>query len=306
MSETTLLAFDLGGTDLKAARIGATGTVHGFTRLPSRAAEGEAALMAAIVEAARAVDPERTSVVAGFGSPGVLDPVTGALHDRTPHLMLPAEFPMRERLEQALGRRVTLDNDANCAALAEHHAGAARGARVSITVTVGTGVGCGIVVEGRVLRGAFGGAGEIGHMPLGSLGPACTCGVEGCAEPMASGSGLVARAREAGLDVENARDVFESRDPRAAEAIDRMADHLARMIGAAIQLVNPETVVVGGGVAQAGDALFRPLRAHLERYALASHRRRLRLVPAELGEQAGVIGSGLHAWQSLQGLPAIP
>jgi glucokinase len=298
MSEPALLAFDLGGTDLKLGRVGASGDVHGFARVPSRAAEGEEGLFAAIGEAARAADPERRSALVGFGSPGVLDPATGVIQDRTPHLRLPSEFPMRERLERLLGRRVLIDNDANCAALAEHHAGAARGARFSVTVTVGTGVGAGIVVDGRVLKGAFGGAGEIGHLPLGSTGPACACGVEGCAEPMASGSGLVARARERGLEVSEAREVFASSDPRAAEVIAAMVDHLARMLGAATQLLNPEVIVVGGGLAQAGERLFAPLRERLEHYTLASHRRRLRVVPAALGERAGVIGAGLQAWQA--------
>src|SRR5262249_18456392 len=163
----------------------------------------------------------------------------------------------------------------------EHEAGAAKGARVSLTVTVGTGVGSGLVVDGRIVQGAFGGAGEIGHLPVGSDGPPCGCGVEGCAEPLASGPGLLKRRRgpgaEAGLDVETARDVFESRDPRAAEVIARMIDHLARILGAATQVLNPDVIVVGGGVAQAGEKLFAPLETALERYTLASHRERLRV-----------------------------
>src|SRR5512145_1084153 len=121
MTEIALLAFDLGGTDLKVGRVTATGAVRAFARVPSRAAEGEAALFAAIAGAAHGVDPDRESPLVGFGSPGVLDPETGVIQDRTPHLDLPAEYPMRERLERALGRRVVIDNDANCAALAEHH-----------------------------------------------------------------------------------------------------------------------------------------------------------------------------------------
>ena len=296
MSETSLLAFDLGGTDLKVARVSATGAVDGFTRLPSRAAQGESALLGAVAHAAREVGPGADTSVAGFGSPGVIDPGTGVIRDRTPHLYLPPDFAMRARLEEAIGRRVMIDNDANCAALAEHHAGAARGARVSLTITVGTGVGCGIVVDGKVLKGGAGGAGEIGHMPLGSTGPACGCGVEGCAEPMASGSGLVARAREAGLAVSNARDVFESKDPRAAAVIERMVDHLARMLGAATQLLDPDVIVIGGGVSQAGERLLGPLRTRLERYTLRSHFSHLKVVPAALGERAGVIGAGLQVW----------
>jgi glucokinase len=298
MSESTQPAFDLGGTELKAARIAVDGRVHGFTRLPSRASEGEGPLFEAIADAGRRLDVSRGAGVVGFGSPGVIHPVGGMIVDRTPNVRLSADFPLRDRLEALFGRRVAIDNDANCAALAEHVSGAAKGARVSITVTVGTGVGSGIVVDGRVMQGTFGGAGEIGHMPLASDGPRCGCGVVGCAEPLASGSGLLARAREAGLEVDSAREVFESADPRAGALIARMVDHLARMLGAATQLLNPDVIVVGGGVAQAGEKLFTPLRAALECYTLASHRKALRVVPAALGEQAGVIGAGLMAWQA--------
>jgi glucokinase len=302
--QTAIAAFDLGGTDLKAARIARDGSVHRFIRVPSRASEGEAALFEAIATAAARLDVANGPEIVGLGSPGVIHPVTGAIVDRTPNMKLPADFPMRDALERALGRRVVVDNDANCAALAEHHAGAARGASVSITITLGTGVGSGIVVEGRVLRGAFGGAGEVGHLPVGSDGPPCPCSVVGCAEPVASGAGLLRRAREARLDVETARDVFESRDPRAAALIARMVDHLARILGAATQVLNPNIIVVGGGVAQAGEKLFVPLRASVAKYTLASHHNSLRIVPAALGEQAGAIGAGLLAWQALTDVPA--
>ena len=306
MVHSSLLAFDLGGTVLKAARIAAGGRVERFTRVPSNAGDGEAPLFAAIAAAARQLDLDDSPGVVGFGSPGVIHPASGIIVDRTPNVRLTPDFPMRERLERLFERRVVIDNDANCAALAEHEAGAAKGARVSITVTVGTGVGSGIVVDGRVVQGAFGGAGEVGHVPVGSEGPPCGCGVVGCAEPMASGSGLLARAREAGLDVDSARAVFESREAVAAELIDRMVDHLARILGAATQVLNPDVIVIGGGVAQAGEKLFAPLRSALERYTLASHREQLRLVPAALGEQAGVIGAGLLAWQAQRaGTPAL-
>jgi len=297
MSHSSLVAFDLGGTELKAARIAAGGRVERFVRVPSSAGDGEAPLFAAIAEAGRQLDVRDSPDVVGFGSPGVIHPVSGIIVDRTPNVRLSPDFPMRDRLEKLFERRVVIDNDANCAALAEHECGAAKGARVSLTVTVGTGVGSGLVVDGRIVQGAFGGAGEIGHVPVGSQGPPCRCGVVGCAEPMASGSGLIARAREAGLDVESARDVFESREAVAAEVIARMIDHLARILGAATQVLNPDVIVLGGGVAQAGEKLFGPLRTALERYTLASHRERLQLVPAALGEQAGVIGAGLMAWQ---------
>src|SRR5258706_8045410 len=127
MDDSRILAFDLGGTDLKVARVGHDGDLQDFTRVPSRAMEGEAAMLAAIREAAAAFAARDGAPIAGFGSPGVLDPETGAIVDLTPNLRLPPDYPMRARLEALLGRRIVIDNDANCAALAEHHSGAAKG-----------------------------------------------------------------------------------------------------------------------------------------------------------------------------------
>jgi len=294
------IALDLGGTDLKAACVSAAGEVLEFARVPSHAGDGVDALMDTLVGAARSWRAGARAL--GIGVPGVIHPATGALVDETPHLALPAGFPVRDTLARALAVTVTADNDANCAALGEARAGAARGAGVAVVVTVGTGVGCGIVVEGRVLRGAWGGAGEIGHMGLRSPGPVCGCGVEGCAEPVAGGEGLVHRARAAGLACEGAADVFAaaaSGHADAARLVAEMADALAAQVGCCVQTVNPDVVVIGGGVAQAGEALLAPVRAALARYAQPSHLRNLRVVPAALGNRAGVVGAGLMAWDAL-------
>ncbi len=295
---THAIALDLGGTHLKAACVSVRGEVLEFVCVPSRALEGEDALMDTLVGVSRRWRPGAAAV--GVGCPGVIHPVDGALVDVTPHLALPAGFPLREALESALALPVAADNDANCAARGEHGAGAARGARVAVVITVGTGIGCGIVIEGRVLRGAWGGGGEIGHMSVGSRGPACGCGVAGCAEPMAGGDGLVQRARAAGLAVHGAQDVFAlaaAGDASAARLVDEMIDALGQQVACAVQTVNPEVVVVGGGVAQAGEALLAPLRAAIARYAQPSHTRTLRIVPAALGNRAGVVGAGLMAWE---------
>ena len=299
MQESMVLAFDMGGTDLKCARISKDGDVRDFKSLPSRALEGEAGVFAAIRAGVDAVGGPLGPAVAGFGCPGITEPDTGVLVDARPNVQLPLDFPMRARLESLLNLRVALDNDANMAALAEHRVGAGRGSRVSITVTVGTGIGCGIVIGGAVIRGAYGGAGELGHMPIGADGPACGCGVPGCGEPLAGGAGLVRRAREAGLEAASAREVFASQQPKAAFLRERMVDALARQLGCAVQLLDPEVIIVGGGVSLAGEALLGPLRVALERYVLPATRRHLRVVPAALGERAGVIGAGLAAWDLL-------
>jgi glucokinase len=230
----------------------------------------------------------------------VIDPASGALVGRTPHLPHWHSLPLRALLGERLGTDLVVENDANLAALAEHRAGAAQGARVSLTVTVGTGIGCGVIVEGRVLRGAHGGAGELGHLPLDGRFP-CRCGVPGCVEPECSGGGLVARAVEAGLEVRDAAAVFAAAaagDPRASRLVDRMTDRLGALIAVAVHLFDPEVVVIGGGVSNAGEALLAPLRPAVTRYALEPHRGGVRIVAAALGERAGVVGAGLAAWEA--------
>jgi glucokinase len=292
------IGLDLGGTDLKSGRVASDGTLEGFARAPSRAAESAGAPLDAAIEAARTLLARRAAAAVGLGVPGAIDPSSGALVGRTPHFPHWLDEPIGARLAEALGVPVTVDNDANTHAYAEHRLGAARGARVSITVTLGTGVGGGIVAGDTLLRGAFGGAGELGHVAMGSGEMACRCGVDHCAEPEMSASGLVRAARAAGFEVVNGAEVFAlaaTGEAIAVRLIDRMGDRLGAAIAAAVGIVNPDVVVIGGGLAQAGEPLFSRVRAALERYALPSHRRGLAVVPAALGERAGVIGAGLLA-----------
>jgi len=300
--EPFAVGLDLGGTDLKSARVFADGRLEDFGKRPSRAAESAEAPLEAMAEAVADLTRGRPGCVgAGLGSPGVIDPVTGALAGNTPHFPHWGAFPLREQLAQRIGLPLVVGNDANLAALGEHRCGGARGAGVSITVTIGTGIGAGIVVNGQVLAGGWGGAGEIGHLPLGRTGILHVCGVQDCVEPEASGSGLAAMARTWGMSPPEARTVFTAAatgEPRAVAAVAAMTDRLGAAIGAAVSLINPEVVVIGGGVAQAGDQLLLPLRDAVQRYTMITHRTRLRLVPATLGEMAGVTGAGLFAWDS--------
>jgi glucokinase len=298
------IGLDLGGTYLKAGLVGPDAVLAAMRSWPSRAQESAEAplevMAGAVAELRREAGGEVGAV--GLGCPGVIDPASGALVGPTPNLPHWDSLPLQARLRERLGLEVTVENDANMAALAEHRAGAARGARVSLTVTVGTGVGCGIVGECGLVRGAHGGAGEIGHLPLDGRHP-CRCGVPGCVEPEASGGGLVARAREAGLDAADAEAVFAAAaagDERAARLVERMTDRLGALIGTAVQLLDPEVVVVGGGVAHAGEALLGPVRAAVARYAMDPHRRHVRVVRAELGGKAGTVGAGLAAWDLLR------
>jgi len=295
------IGLDLGGTDLKAGLVSGRGEATHFLRLPARAGEHADAPLEVIAQAVAELRRAAAGPLAGIGlgCPGVIDPARGALVGRTPHLPHWDALPLRALLTERLGENLVVENDANLAALAEHRVGAARGARVSLTITVGTGIGCGVIIEGRVLRGAQGGAGELGHLPMDGRFP-CRCGVPGCVEPECSGSGLVARAAEVGLEAPDAAAVFAAAgagDPRARRLIERMTDRLGALIAVAVQLLDPEVVVIGGGVSNAGEALLAPLRAAVACYALGSLRDRVRIVGAALGERAGVVGAGLAAWE---------
>jgi len=302
MEPRCAIGLDLGGTDLKAGLVSDQGEVSHFLRVPARAAEDADAALEVIAQAVGELRRAAGGTPAGIGlgCPGVIDPASGALVGRTPHLPHWDSLPLRALLTERLGAGLVVENDANLAALAEQRVGGARGARVALTVTIGTGIGCGVIVEGRVMRGAHGGAGELGHLPLDGRFP-CRCGVPGCVEPECSGGGLVARALEAGLAAPDAAAVFAfaaAGDPSAARLIERMTDRLGALVAAAVQLLDPEVVVIGGGVANAGGALLDPLRAAVRRYALASHHDVVRIVGAALGERAGVVGAGLAAWDA--------
>jgi glucokinase len=293
------IGVDLGGTRLKVARVDADGELRDFDARPSRIEESAEAPLAAIEGAVRERLVGGSVIGIGVGCPGVIDD-QGRLVDRTAHLPHWIDLDLREALERRLSLPVAIENDANLAALAEHVHGAARGARVSIAVTLGTGIGCGIVIEGRIFRGARGGAGELGHVPLGSGADACACGVPQCVEPEASGSGLARAAARLGFEPADAETVFQRAaggDAAARELVERFADRLGATLAAAVNILDPEVVVIGGGLLGAGEQLIEPVRAAVQRYTLGSHRRGLRVVPARLGEGAGVVGAGLLAWE---------
>jgi glucokinase len=297
------IGLDLGGTDLKSGIVAADGSLRGFAKRPSRVLESATAPLEELVAAvaSQRSGEEEPPVAVGLGCPGVIDPETGAQVGRTANLPHWDSVPLRAWLEQRLGLPVRVDNDANLAALAESRLGAARGARVSLTITLGTGIGCGVVAGGRIFRGAFGGAGEIGHFPIGDGRHPCPCGVPGCVEPEASVGGLVRLAREQGLDAPDAGAVFaaaERGETRAVPLVARMTDRLGACIAIAVNLLQPDIVVIGGGGARAGEALLVPVRAAVLRYALATHTRALVITGATLGERAGVVGAGLLAWDS--------
>jgi glucokinase len=248
----------------------------------------------------------RRVVGVGIGCPGPLDLVTGVVIT-TPNLRWTG-YPIRDRIATRLDLPATLDNDANCATYGEWWLGAGRGARNMAGVTLGTGIGGGLICEGRLLRGASGTAGEFGHTTIDFNGRRCACGNYGCLEAYASGPNIALRAREgieAGYEsliatlVEGdlsritaltVYDALMGGDEYAHEVILETARLLGVGVANTVNMFNPEVVVLMGGVAHAGEHLFAPLRAEVKRRAFAVAANACRIVPGEL-DAPGVVGA---------------
>ena len=243
----------------------------------------------------------------GIGSPGPLDRATGTVIN-TPNLGW-RNFPLRDLISNAVGLPATLDNDANCATYGEWWLGAGRNVDTLVGLTLGTGIGGGIVLNGQIFHGVSDAAGEIGHMTIDSTGRKCKCGNYGCLEAYASGPAIALRAVEgieAGVDtvlpdlvggkLENitAATVYEAvvlGDQYANEVMKETAKFLGAGVANMINILNPEMVVIAGGVTRAGDHLFVPLRAEVRRRAFRSAEEACQIVSAELTGTAGVIGA---------------
>ncbi|MFO7172913.1 MAG: ROK family protein, partial [Bacillota bacterium] len=248
----------------------------------------------------------------GVGAPGIVEAGTGRVL-LAPNLRW-QDVPLGPLLQERLQMQVYVDNDANCAALGEQLAGAGRGARHLLMVTLGTGVGAGLVLDGQLYRGAGGFAGEVGHIPVLPDGPLCGCGRRGCLETLCSATAVAAMARQAVSDGRGAAIVAAARrvaqgqvDARAVMAAARWKDPVALAIlreagtylgiGLAIlvNLFNPERIVVGGSLSRAGEALLGPAREELGRRALPGPAQQVAVVPAGLGNQAGMVGAAALA-----------
>jgi glucokinase len=316
-SERFVVGVDLGGTNIVVGVMPEDGTREIAVRSqPTRAEQGADAVVDRIgemIEQAIAATRAQTGatreqfVGVGIGSPGPLDRARGVVIV-TPNLGW-RNFPLRDRVAARVGLPATLDNDANCATLGEWWCGAAKGGRNVVGLTIGTGIGGGLILNGRLYHGASDVAGEVGHATIDANGRRCKCGSYGCLEAYASGPAIAERAREAlaiygqsilrdmvgdQLDRITAATVYEAAHGGDAVARDVVRD-TARFLGTGIanlvNIFNPDTVVIAGGVTQAGEALFEPLRGEVRNRAFAPAVEACRIVPGTLSGTAGVVGA---------------
>ncbi|MFF7855093.1 ROK family protein [Streptomyces sp. NPDC007904] len=301
-------ALDIGGTKIAGALVGPSGRLITRAQRPTPARESAAVLMGAVtgvLDDLSAHPAWHDLGCLGIASAGPVDTAAGTVSP----VNIPGwrGFPLvdRVRAHPRVPPHVApvLVGDAVAMTAAEHWRGAARGVDNALCMVVSTGVGGGLVLNGRLHPGRSGNAGHIGHISVDLRGPRCACGARGCVEGMASGTAIAAYARAEGWQppaggAATAADVAAAAragDATARAAYDRAAQALAAAIAATIAMVELDLVVIGGGVAQAGDTLFAPLRRRMEEYAVLDFARGVPVVPAELELDAGLIGAAAAA-----------
>ncbi|MFF9690585.1 ROK family protein [Streptomyces sp. NPDC014623] len=305
MNDGLIAALDIGGTKIAGALVDREGVLVHRTRRATPAREPADVLVGAVHEVmgALAASPRWGEVRAvGIGSAGPID----LTHGTVSPVNIPAwrNFPLVQSVARhpAVGhRQVTLAGDAVAMTAAEHRHGAARGHRNALCLVVSTGVGAGLVLNGSVHHGLTGNAGHLGHISIDFDGEACPCGARGCLEAVASGTAITRHALalgwQASLTADAAGVAAAARTGEAAAiaAFDRAARALAAGIAATAALIEIDIAVVGGGVAQSGEVFFEPLARHLRHYAAMPFLKELRVVPAELGPDAGLVGAAVLA-----------
>lgn len=298
-----VIALDVGGTGMKAALVGADGELLHQARRPTGRDRGADAVVAEILDFAaelRAHGIRRHGVpasAAGVAVPGIVDESEGvAVYAAN---LGWRDVPLRALLTERLGGvPVALGHDVRTGGLAEGRIGAGRGTDRFLFVPLGTGIAGAIGIDGRVEAGAHGFAGEIGHIVVRPGGAPCPCGQRGCLERFASAAAVseawAAACGDPGADAADCAKAVESGDARAVQVWQDAVDALADGLVTALTLLDPRTLIVGGGLAEAGETLFTPLREAVRRRV--TFQKLPSLVPAALGDTAGCLGAGLLAW----------
>ena len=316
-SSPLVVGLDIGGTKLNAGLITADGDVVARARRATPASEGGLAIYAAVETLIADLIAEAPGPVTaiGVGSPGHIDFATGQVTWCTPNLPGWSGLPLGDKLSARFDMPTIADNDANAALYGEIWQGGAQGCDHALLLTLGTGVGGGILSHGQMIRGHRGGGAELGHIIIAIDGRPCNCGQRGCLESYASGSAVGAMARErlaageisglavtaGGVDAVTSHHVFSAyhqHDPVAQAVMTDLADHLAVGIVTLVNIFQPERILLGGGVASQGDSLLDLIRTATKRRFCNAPLSDDLIALARLGEDAGLIGAAGLAWHN--------
>lgn len=290
------IGVDLGGTKIRVALMDETGRLMQDEERPTLAKRGPRPIISdivAMVMKARSGVTEGELVGVGVGCPGPLNPKAGIVLS-PPNLPGWDNVPLRQELSEAFGLPTYLDNDANVAGLAEHRYGAGQGTTDMVYFTVSTGIGGAAIVNGRLVQGGIGAAAEFGHMIVDIHGPECRCGNRGCLEAIASGTAIALRGTQDYRTQVTAAEVASfaaSGDERALRILNEAFYALGIGVVNVINAFDPQMVVIGGGVAQIGDSLFRVVREVAAAQSFRDKNQPVPIVPAKLHRDSGVIGA---------------
>ena len=315
-----VIGMDLGGTKILAAVVNEKGQIVTEAKFKTKAEKGPDAVIGRIAATARqaaqqaGIDWAEVKGV-GIGAPGPMNPETGVVYN-PPNLPGWDEIALGPRLSDALEVPVCLENDVNLGTLGEHSLGAGRGTRDMVGIFVGTGVGGGLVLDGKLRSGSRHAAAEVGHMIVLADGPVCGCGKRGCLEAMASRTAIerdirlgLAAGRESGISRQMEdrgrltsgvlAKALRKGDPLVTEVMNRAQWYLGLLTASIVNLVDPEMIVFGGGVAEAiGDEFLEPIRLTARQYYIQqADADQVRIVLATLGDHAGVLGAAVLARQ---------
>jgi glucokinase len=318
MAGRRTIGVDMGGTKLLAGAVDTGLSVHHRVQRTLTGLDQSAVLDIAVeaVEEARASAGGEIAAV-GFGIPCLMDQRSGR---GVIAVNLPlANVPFGDIMAERLGLPVFVDNDANMAALAEHRAGAARGATEAVVMTIGTGIGGGLILRGELYRGGIGAAGELGHVVIDKDGPPCqgNCPNHGCVESLASGTALAREALRVAQELPDSglgqalaagrelagplvTELAHDGDEAAIGVLRTIGSNLGVAIASLVNIFNPEVVVIGGGVIAAGELLLAPAREEVAARALPPSKDEVRIVAAQFGVEAGMVGAAALAFDGLR------
>ncbi len=310
----TALAIDLGGTNVRAALVDSQGHILIKKTLPTQAGDGSQQILRRIIEVSQSVLAEAELPVAiGMGSPGCVDSDRGIVLFATDNLPGWRGTDLKGALEKELSLRAYIDNDVNMMAYGESRIGAGTGVSALVCLTLGTGVGGAVILNGKIYRGQQYYAGELGHISINREGPFCNCGGRGCLESYIGTAALIkqvedlrkdkidsgifhyAEKNEGKITPEIIFKAAQDKDPSAQAILKEMGHCLGFALAMVVNVLSPERIVIGGGISRAWDYFYPSLMESLRRQSLFGPERNVEVVMAELGPDAGLAGSGLYA-----------
>ena len=300
MTAKYIIGIDLGGTNLKSALLDFKYKILRKEVFNTQDFIKKERLIQAIVDSIHRILKyknlnKRQVLGIGLGLPGPIDVKRGLVHF-FPNIAGWKEVNLKNILEKRLGLPVSLDNDANLMSLAEFRMGAAKGSRNAVCLTLGTGVGGGIIIEGRLYRGSTYSAGEIGHLPINEEGPQCNCRGIACLETYIGNNRIIAQAKKIfpqKISLEKLSQLAKKKDGKALKIWSDVGGHLGVALVGVVNLLNPDAIVIGGGVANAGKVLFDRVKEIISRQAMPVQARQVKVFKAKLGNDAGLIGAGI-------------